>query len=77
VTVAIDGKVAQRSRTDRLIRPVARLLADVTEFMTLYPGDVLMVGVAAGAPRARAGQRVEISIGGVGRLETPLVKVQR
>jgi 5-oxopent-3-ene-1,2,5-tricarboxylate decarboxylase/2-hydroxyhepta-2,4-diene-1,7-dioate isomerase len=77
VTVAIDGKVAQRSRTDRLIRPVARLLADVTEFMTLYPGDVLMVGVAAGAPRARAGQRVEIFIGGVGRLETPLVKVQR
>ena len=41
--------------------------------MTLAPGDVLTVGVAAGAPRARAGQRVCISINGLGRLENPLV----
>jgi 5-oxopent-3-ene-1,2,5-tricarboxylate decarboxylase/2-hydroxyhepta-2,4-diene-1,7-dioate isomerase len=74
ISVAIDGQVVHRSRTDRLIRPVARLLADVTEFMTLRPGDVLMVGVAAGAPRARAGQRIAITIDGVGRLETPLVR---
>jgi 5-oxopent-3-ene-1,2,5-tricarboxylate decarboxylase/2-hydroxyhepta-2,4-diene-1,7-dioate isomerase len=73
VTVSIDGRTMQRSRTDRLIRPVARLLADVTEFMTLRPGDVLMIGVAAGAPRARAGQRVTVTIAGVGELETPLV----
>jgi len=32
-----------------------------------------MVGVAAGAPRARAGQRVTVAIEGVGVLETPLV----
>jgi 5-oxopent-3-ene-1,2,5-tricarboxylate decarboxylase/2-hydroxyhepta-2,4-diene-1,7-dioate isomerase len=73
LTVAVDGKTVHRSRIDRLVRPVAQLLADVTEFMTLRPGDVLMVGVAAGAPRARAGQRVTITINGVGVLETPLV----
>jgi 5-oxopent-3-ene-1,2,5-tricarboxylate decarboxylase/2-hydroxyhepta-2,4-diene-1,7-dioate isomerase len=73
VTVSIDGRLAQRSRTDRLIRPVAKLIADVTEFMTLRPRDVLMVGVAPGAPRARAGQRVTVAIEGVGVLETPLV----
>jgi 5-oxopent-3-ene-1,2,5-tricarboxylate decarboxylase / 2-hydroxyhepta-2,4-diene-1,7-dioate isomerase len=77
VTVAVDGQVVQRARTNRLVRPVARLIADVTEFMTLYPGDVLMVGVAAGAPRARAGQRVEVTIEQVGRLETPLVRAPR
>ena len=77
LSVAVDGKTVHRSRTDRLVRPVARLLADVTEFMTLRPGDVLMVGVAAGAPRARAGQRVTITIDGVGVLETPLVAETR
>ncbi len=41
--------------------------------MTLSPGDVLMLGVAAGAPRARAGQRVSIAIDGLGALENPLV----
>ena len=55
------------------MRPVARLIADVTEFMTLFPGDVLTVGVAAGAPRARAGQTVTITIDGVGQLENTLV----
>jgi len=76
VAVGIDGRIVHRSRTDRLIRPVARLLADVTEFMTLRPGDVLTIGVAAGAPRARAGQRVTVSIAGVGELETPLVAAE-
>lgn len=73
VTVAIDGTVVQRSSTAGRVRPVARLIADVTEFMTLFPGDVLSVGIAAGAPRARAGQTVTITIEGVGRLENTLV----
>jgi 5-oxopent-3-ene-1,2,5-tricarboxylate decarboxylase/2-hydroxyhepta-2,4-diene-1,7-dioate isomerase len=73
ISVAIDGTEVHRNSTTGLIRPVAQLLADVTEFMTLHPGDVLAVGVAAGAPRARAGQRVRITIEGVGELEHPLV----
>ena len=73
IALAIDGQTVQRSSTAGLIRPVATLIADVTEFMTLFPGDVLTVGVAAGAPRARAGQTVTIAIHGVGRLENTLV----
>lgn len=73
IEVAIDGATVQRSSTAGLVRPVARLIADVTDFMTLFPGDVLTVGVAAHAPRARAGQTVTITVHGVGRLETPLV----
>jgi 5-oxopent-3-ene-1,2,5-tricarboxylate decarboxylase/2-hydroxyhepta-2,4-diene-1,7-dioate isomerase len=73
ITVAIDGVTAQRSSTAGLVRPVAKLIADVTEFMTLHPGDVLTVGVAAHAPRARAGQTVTINIDGVGTLENTLV----
>jgi 5-oxopent-3-ene-1,2,5-tricarboxylate decarboxylase/2-hydroxyhepta-2,4-diene-1,7-dioate isomerase len=73
IAVAVDGRTVQRSSTAGLVRPVARLIADVTEFMTLFPGDVLTVGVAAAAPRARAGQTVTITIDGVARLENPLV----
>ena len=73
ITVAIDGTVVHLSSTAGLIRPVAQLLADVTEFMTLHPGDVLAVGVSAGAPRARAGQQVTIAIEGVGELRHTLV----
>ncbi|MFO1323653.1 MAG: fumarylacetoacetate hydrolase family protein [Burkholderiales bacterium] len=71
--VAIDGVVRQRAHTGGVVRPLRRLLADVTEFMTLQPGDVLLTGVPGGAPRARAGERVAITISGVGTLENTLV----
>jgi len=71
--VSVDGVERQRANTRDLVRPVAKLLADVTEFMTLRPGDVLLVGVAANAPLARAGQRVSVSVDGVGTLDNVLV----
>lgn len=73
VQVEVDGVLVHRSSTAGLVRPAARLLAEVSEFMTLVPGDVLMLGVAAGAPRARAGQRVGILVGSLGRLDNTLV----
>jgi 5-oxopent-3-ene-1,2,5-tricarboxylate decarboxylase/2-hydroxyhepta-2,4-diene-1,7-dioate isomerase len=71
--VTVDGRVVQQTSTGGMRRSAARLLADVTEFMTLRPGDVLMLGVVAGAPRARAGQRFAICIAGLGELEGSLV----
>jgi 5-oxopent-3-ene-1,2,5-tricarboxylate decarboxylase / 2-hydroxyhepta-2,4-diene-1,7-dioate isomerase len=70
----IDGELVQSMNTAQLNRSTKRLLADVTEFMTLSPGDVLAVGAAAPAPRARAGQIVTIEIDGLGRLSNPLVR---
>ena len=70
VRVFVDAELRQAASTSELVRPVAQLIADVTDFMTLSPGDVLAVGAAAPAPRVRAGQKVAIEIDGVGRLET-------
>jgi 5-oxopent-3-ene-1,2,5-tricarboxylate decarboxylase/2-hydroxyhepta-2,4-diene-1,7-dioate isomerase len=64
----LDGALAQTACTADLIRPAARLLADVTEFMTLAPGDVLALGAAAPAPRVRPGQTVRIEIDGLSSL---------
>lgn len=68
VQVTVDGVLQQDSTTGDRLRNVAQLLVDVTDFMTLQPGDVLMLGAAAGAPRVKAGQTVAIEIEGVGRL---------
>lgn len=73
IQVEVDGRIVQRGTTGGMQRSVARLIADVSDFMTLSAGDVLMLGVSFGAPRARAEQRVRISIEGVGTLENPLV----
>lgn len=73
VQVSLDGVVRQSTTTAGMIRPVAQLVADVSAFMTLAPGDVLLLGVAAGAPRACAGQRAAIAIDGLGTLRFALV----
>lgn len=73
VTVSIDGAVVQKTNTNNRIRSIAQLLVDVTDFMTLHPGDVLSIGVAAGAPLAKTGQRVSITIEGIGQLENNLI----
>ena len=71
--VWVDGALVHESSTGDRIRSAALLLADVTEFMTLAPGDVLMLGVSAGAPRVRAGQRAVIEIEGLGFLKMSFV----
>ena len=73
VRVFVDGELVQHTDTGDRIRPLARLLADVTDFLTLAPGDIVLLGTSLGAPTAHAGQRIAIEIDGIGRLEHALV----
>ena len=73
VRVHVDGRLAHQSSTAGWIRSPARLLAEVTDFMTLVPGDVLTMGIPHSAPQVRAGQRTAIEIDGLGRLENRFV----
>jgi len=68
IRIFVDDLLVQSASTADLIRPAARLLAEVTEFMTLVPGDVLALGAAGPAPRVRAGQMARIEIDGLGSL---------
>lgn len=72
IEVRIDGELVHRHGTAGRVRGVAQLIADVSEFMTLQPGDVLLLGRSQGAPLARAGQAVEIAITGLGALRCSL-----
>ncbi|MGP4071137.1 fumarylacetoacetate hydrolase family protein [Piscibacillus sp. B03] len=72
--VWINGELKQENSTRNLIRTIPELIADVTEFMTLYEGDVLLVGVPENPPYARIGDRVKIEIEKVGYLENKVVK---
>ena len=66
--VRVNGELKQTVRFSQLVRPADKLLADVSEFMTLGPGDMLMLGTDAGRPRVRAGDRVEIKMPALGTL---------
>ena len=66
--VAINGREAYTRRFDQLVRPAAQLIADVTEFMTLCAGDVLLLGPGEGSPTAHPGDTVLITVPGLGDL---------
>ena len=73
LTQTLTQPLTQTTDTAQRLRGVAQLLADVSDFMTLQSGDVLLMGASAGAPVARAGQAVEVRIAGMAGLRFELV----
>ena len=71
--VRINGELKQTVRFSQLVRPAEKLLADVSEFMTLGEGDMLMLGCDVGRPLARVGDRIEIKMPALGTLTNTLV----
>ncbi len=70
ILTLIDGVQVHRWSLERLVRAIPDLIADVTAFMTLADGDVLLIGLAGDAPRARVGQRIEVRHAALPRLVT-------
>lgn len=75
VKLWVNGELKQDGNTSDQIFPVGEVVRYVSQFMTLYPGDVIVTGtpagVAAGQPEPkpflRAGDVVELEIEGLGR----------
>lgn len=74
VRTYVNGECKHELRLDQLVRPVATLLADISDFTSLYPGDLILAGVSPSAPLAGVGDTVAVEIDGLGWLENPLVR---
>ena len=75
----LNGKVLQSDNTANMIFPVAETIADLTQGITLEPGDLVVTGTPSGVGHARkpplwmrAGDVCEIEIEGVGVLRNPI-----
>lgn len=69
----LGDEVRQDGRTSAMIYKVADLLAYVSSFMTLLPGDVLLTGTPEGVGPMRPGDEVSITIDGLGTLSNTVV----
>ena len=69
---AIDLKVKSRSRQHGdladMIWPVAEIIANLSGYVTLLPGDLIFTGTPAGVGPVQRGDMLEGEIEGVGRL---------
>ncbi len=73
LTTSVNGEVKQQSRTSLLLHDVTGLICYVTAVMTLLPGDILLTGTPAGVGPLVHGDRVTVSIQGIGELTNPVV----
>lgn len=68
IETRLNGQIVQSANTDMMVFPVSRLIAHISRFATLRPGDVIATGTPAGVGPLKAGDRVEVEIEGVGIL---------
>lgn len=74
VTTRVDGEVKQDAPLTDMIFPVPAILAFVTQFMTLEPGDLIATGTPPGVGPMLPGQTVEVEISGIGVLSNPVIR---
>jgi 2-keto-4-pentenoate hydratase/2-oxohepta-3-ene-1,7-dioic acid hydratase in catechol pathway/regulator of RNase E activity RraA len=69
-----NGELVQDDTTEDLLFPFARLVADLSQLLTLEEGDIILTGTPAGASVAKPGDVVEVEVNAgdltTGRLAT-------
>jgi 2-keto-4-pentenoate hydratase/2-oxohepta-3-ene-1,7-dioic acid hydratase in catechol pathway len=75
----VNGELRQDSHTKDMIFPVAELISFLSRGLTLLPGAVILTGTPSGVGagmnppvRLAAGDRVDLSIEGIGQLSNPV-----
>ena len=79
IELRLNGETLQRSSTRELIFGIDRLIAHVSQLVTLEPGDLIFTGTPPGVGMARKppvflqpGDVVEVEIEGLGVLRNPV-----
>lgn len=82
--LSLNGKIVQDSNTDDLIFNIPQLIAYISQFMTLLPGDIISTGTPAGVGLGmnpptylKAGDVVELGIDGLGISKQTVVAFQQ
>ena len=67
VELQLNGETKEEGSIDRLKHSVPELIEEITAYLTLQPGDVIMTGTI-GLGALSGGDQVEVSIEGIGTL---------
>lgn len=68
IELRVNGDLRQSSTREHLIFPIPELITEITNYLTLEPGDVIATGTPEGVGPLSDGDEVEVTIEGVGQL---------
>ena len=76
IRTTLDGEPCQDSNTKEMIFTIPELVAYISSYTTLLPGDVILTGTPPGVGPMLPGQVVSIEIEGIGTLTNPVAGTQ-
>jgi fumarylpyruvate hydrolase len=68
IELRVNGQTRQSSNIDKLIWNIREILADLSQFYHLQPGDLVYTGTPEGVGAVRPGDRIDGRIDGVGSI---------
>src|SRR5712672_3577352 len=68
LALSVNGKLRQKSDLSKLIWSIRELIADLSKFYHLRPGDLIFTGTPEGVGAVLPGDRIEGLIEGVGKI---------
>jgi len=74
VRCRLNGVQKQLGRTSDMVHAPAKLVAFISNVMTLLPGDLVATGTPSGVGPMQPGDVVEVDIEGIGVLENPVTR---
>lgn len=72
----VNGEVRQSGSTSNMIFGPERLIAYISKYMTLEPGDIIATGTPEGVGPMNDGEVVEAEIQGVGKVSNSFRRIQ-
>jgi len=73
VETRVNGEIRQQGNTRDFIFPLDVVIRHISQVMTLLPGDLIATGTPKGVGPVVAGDVIEVSVEGVGKLRNPVV----
>jgi len=68
----VNGEVKQKERTSEFIHDVRTMVSNISQYITLHPGDLIFTGTSGETSDIKAGDVVEVEIEGIGVLRNPV-----
>ena len=75
LTLSVNGQIRQDDNTGSMVYRIPVLIAFLSKFFALEPGDVIATGTPSGIGPLAPGDTVEVSIDGLGTLRNPVVRI--
>ncbi len=72
--VRVNDEETDRFRTNDMLYGVATFISRMSQYLTLYPGDVVWMGTDGWPRNLKHGDTCEIEITGIGILRNPIVR---